>query len=174
MLAKAYSASIVGVDAFTVEIEVNATMGGESPVIAMVGLPDAAVRESRERVKSALSASNFGQPWGYTTINLAPADVKKEGAAFDLPIALGMMAAIGEFDTEILVKSHWQGTPIIAVPTKVHYPSDGVSHFRAVNDNARISWMHTRLFFGMLIRLPGLLSKKRALKSNSPTGKKHE
>jgi magnesium chelatase family protein len=102
MLAKAYSASIVGVDAFTVEIEVNATMGGESPVIAMVGLPDAAVRESRERVKSALSASNFGQPWGYTTINLAPADVKKEGAAFDLPIALGMMAAIGEFDTEIL------------------------------------------------------------------------
>ena len=60
----------------------------------MAGFPDAAVRESRERVKSALSSCSYGYPWGYTTISLAPADVKKEGAAFALPIALGMMAAI--------------------------------------------------------------------------------
>ena len=64
MIAKAYSASILGVDAFTVEIEVNATTGGEHPVVSMVGLPDAAVRESRERVKSALSSCSYGYPWG--------------------------------------------------------------------------------------------------------------
>ena len=98
MIAKAYSASILGVDAFTVEIEVNAATGGEHPVVAMVGFPDAAVRESRERVKSVLSSCSYGYPWGYTTINLAPADVKKEGAAFDLPIALGMMAAISDLN----------------------------------------------------------------------------
>ena len=64
----------------------------------MVGFPDAAVRESRERVKSALSSCSYGYPWGYTTISLAPADVKKEGAAFALPIALGMMAAISDLN----------------------------------------------------------------------------
>ena len=102
MLAKAYSAALQGIDALTVEVEVNATGAGEQMIVAIVGLPDAAVRESRERVRSALGACGFLHPFGHTTINLAPADVKKEGAAFDLPIAIGMIAAIHEIEREVL------------------------------------------------------------------------
>jgi glycosyltransferase involved in cell wall biosynthesis len=64
-----------------------------------------------------------------------------------------------EFDTEILVRLDWAGAPIRNLPVAVHYPPDGVSHFRLWRDNARISWMHTRLFFGMLLRLPKLISR---------------
>ena len=64
-----------------------------------------------------------------------------------------------EFDTEILVRLDWAGVPIRNLPIAVRYPEDGVSHFRLWRDNARISWMHTRLFFGMLRRLPRLLSR---------------
>lgn len=63
------------------------------------------------------------------------------------------------WDTEVIVKADWEGIPIINVPTKVNYPENGVSHFMAFKDNALISWMHTRLFFGMLWRLPRLLSR---------------
>src|SRR5450432_595139 len=96
MLAKVYSAAVYGVDAFEVEIEVNAGTG--SPVIIIVGLPDAAVKESRDRVTTAVSNSGYFWPRGRTTINLAPADVKKEGPSFDLPIALGMIAAGDDMD----------------------------------------------------------------------------
>lgn len=65
-----------------------------------------------------------------------------------------------DFDTEIMVKLYWAETPIIFIPTKVIYPDTGVSHFRAVKDNILISWMHTRLFFGMLWRLPRLIKRK--------------
>ncbi|MBU2892002.1 glycosyltransferase family 2 protein [Colwellia sp. D2M02] len=64
-----------------------------------------------------------------------------------------------DFDTEVLVRLYWQNCPITFVPTKVIYPEDGSSHFRPLEDNIRISWMHTRLFFGMLIRSPALLYK---------------
>jgi len=64
-----------------------------------------------------------------------------------------------EFDTEILVRLDWAGIPIRNLPVSVHYPPDGVSHFRLWRDNVRISWMHTRLFFGMLRRLPRLLGR---------------
>ena len=64
-----------------------------------------------------------------------------------------------EFDTEILVRLDWAGVPIHNLPIPVRYPPDGVSHFRLWRDNARISWMHTRLFFGMLRRLPWLLGR---------------
>src|SRR4051794_32890888 len=90
MLAKIYSAAVYGVDAYEVEIEVNGA-GGE-PVIVIVGLPDAAVKESRDRVTTAISNSGYYWPRGRTTINLAPADIKKEGPSFDLPIALTMIA----------------------------------------------------------------------------------
>ncbi|AZG74967.1 glycosyltransferase family 2 protein [Shewanella livingstonensis] len=73
--------------------------------------------------------------------------------------------ALGErmdFDIEIMVKLHWQGTPIVQLPTKVIYPEDGISHFQGVQDNVRISWMHTKLFFGMLARLPHIISKQIA------------
>jgi len=91
MLAKVYSAAVYGVDAYEVEIEVNAAAG--APVIVVVGLPDAAVKESRDRVTTAVANSGYRTPRGRTTINLAPTDVKKEGPSFDLPIALGMIAA---------------------------------------------------------------------------------
>ena len=90
MLAKIYSAAIYGVDAYEVKIQGNGA-GGE-PVIVIVGLPDAAVKESRDRVTTAISNSGYYWPRGRTTINLAPADIKKEGPSFDLPIALGMIA----------------------------------------------------------------------------------
>ncbi|MGB8352782.1 MAG: YifB family Mg chelatase-like AAA ATPase [Chthoniobacteraceae bacterium] len=96
MLAKVYSAAVYGVDAFEVEIEVNA--GGGLPNIIIVGLPDAAVKESRDRVTTAIQNSGYHWPHGRTTINLAPADVKKEGPSFDLPIALGMIAAGEDLD----------------------------------------------------------------------------
>jgi hypothetical protein len=64
------------------------------------------------------------------------------------------------FDTEILVRLSWSGVRIIAVPTRVTYPRDGVSHFRMLKDNVHISWMHTRLFFGMLRRAPVLLFRR--------------
>jgi hypothetical protein len=65
-----------------------------------------------------------------------------------------------DFDTDILVRMYWDGVPLLQVPTRVSYPSDGVSHFAMWRDNARISWMHTRLFFGMLRRLPTLLLRR--------------
>lgn len=102
MLAKTWSSAIQGVEAFTVEIEVNASGIGNDTIITVVGLPDAAVRESRERVWSAMQSAGFLPPHGRTTINLAPADVRKEGAAFDLPIALGMIAATNGFDRNAL------------------------------------------------------------------------
>ncbi|MEP7013958.1 MAG: YifB family Mg chelatase-like AAA ATPase [Verrucomicrobiota bacterium] len=97
MLAKFYSAAVYGVDAYEVEIEVNAA--GGSPVIVVVGLPDTAVKESKDRVTTAIQNSGYYWPRGRTTINLAPADVKKEGPSFDLPIALGMVAAAEEIDS---------------------------------------------------------------------------
>ena len=91
MLAKVFSGAVYGVDAYEVEIEVNAGHG--EPKVVVVGLPDAAVKESSDRVWTALINSGFTPPMGRTTVNLAPADIKKEGPSFDLPIALGMLVA---------------------------------------------------------------------------------
>jgi magnesium chelatase family protein len=97
MLAKIYSAAVYGVDAYEVEIEVNGGRG--EPKIIVVGLPDAAVKESRDRVTTAITNSGYFWPRGRTTINLAPADIKKEGPSFDLPIALGMIAVTEEINS---------------------------------------------------------------------------
>ena len=94
MLTKVFSGAVYGVDAFPVEIEVNAGRG--EPKVVVVGLPDAAVKESIDRVWTALINSGFAPPMGRTTVNLAPADVRKEGPSFDLPIALGMVAATAD------------------------------------------------------------------------------
>jgi magnesium chelatase family protein len=91
MLARVLSAAVNGIEAFPVEVEVNSGWG--DTIIVIVGLPDAAVKESRDRVSTAITNSGFKFPMGRTTINLAPADVKKEGPSFDLPIAVGMLAA---------------------------------------------------------------------------------
>jgi magnesium chelatase family protein len=100
MLARVCSAAVNGIEAYPVEVEVNAGWG--ETIIVIVGLPDAAVKESRDRVTTALTNSGFKFPMGRTTINLAPADVKKEGPSFDLPIAVGMLAASEQIETDQL------------------------------------------------------------------------
>jgi magnesium chelatase family protein len=91
MLAKLRSMSVMGIEAFQIEIEADIT--DMLPSFAIVGLPDGAVRESKERVMSAIKNCGFEFPSRKVTINMAPADVKKEGSAFDVPIALGLLAA---------------------------------------------------------------------------------
>lgn len=100
MLAKAYSGAVNGIEAYTVEIEVN--VGGGLAAIVIVGLPDTAVKEARDRVSTALRNSGFSFPKGRITINLAPADIKKEGPRFDLPIAAGILAASGQIQRSSL------------------------------------------------------------------------
>lgn len=93
MLATVHSCALSGVEGFGVRVEVNLSTG--MPIFEVVGLPDAAVRESRERVRAALKNSGFGFPDDRLTVNLAPADQKKEGPFFDLPIAVGVIAVQG-------------------------------------------------------------------------------
>lgn len=93
MLASLRSAAVFGVDAYPVHIEVDVSFG--FPHFAMVGLPDASVRESRDRVRSAIRNCGFQFPKHRITVNLAPADVRKAGSSFDLPIALGLLATSG-------------------------------------------------------------------------------
>lgn len=102
MLKTVFSGAVYGVDAYMVEIEVNAGHG--DPSIVIVGLPDVAVKESKDRVYTAVMNSGFRPSIGRTTINLAPADIKKEGPSFDLPIAVGMVAAGGYVESDMLEK----------------------------------------------------------------------
>jgi|Deesub1362A_J573_1020465.scaffolds.fasta_scaffold00253_22 magnesium chelatase family protein len=94
MLSKVLSATLIGIDAHIVEVEVDITSRG-LPHFSMVGLPDTAVKESKDRVKAALKNTGFNFPLKQITVNLAPADIKKEGSAFDLPIAIGIVTAEG-------------------------------------------------------------------------------
>src|SRR5437899_9320614 len=93
MLARLRTAALFGVEACPVHVEVDVSFG--LPGFTMVGLPDASVRESRDRVRSSIRNSGFDFPPHRVTVNLAPADVRKAGASFDLPIALGILAAQG-------------------------------------------------------------------------------
>ena len=97
MHAKVISAGLLGIDAYKVEVEVDAGRGVQN-LFAVVGLPDAAVKESRDRVQAALKNSGLPVGWRKWTVNLAPADIRKEGPSFDLPIALGMLAAEGKLE----------------------------------------------------------------------------
>ena len=96
MITRVFSAAVVGIDATEIEIEVNTGPG--EPSIIVVGLPDAAVKESKDRVIAALSNSGYRWPRKRTTVNLAPADIRKQGPSFDLPIAIGMIATDREDD----------------------------------------------------------------------------
>jgi len=100
VLAKIFSATVRGIDGYIVQVEVDLSPG--LPVFSTVGLPDAAVRESRERVVAAVRNSGFDFPVRRVTVNLSPADVRKEGTAFDLPIALGVLVAEELVPGEIL------------------------------------------------------------------------
>ncbi len=101
MLSKVLSASVLGIDAHRVEVEVDISSRG-LPHFSMVGLPDAAVKESRDRVRAALKNVGFNFPLKQITVNLAPADLKKEGSAFDLPIAVGIIASEGLIEQEAI------------------------------------------------------------------------
>ncbi len=102
MLARISSGAVIGVDAIRVEVEVDVANG--LPCINVVGLPEGAVREGRERVTAALANSGFAVPPRRITVNLAPADVKKDGSAFDLAIALGILAATGVVSAEAVAQ----------------------------------------------------------------------
>jgi len=98
MLARVFSCAVIGLDGVIVEVEVDT--GGGLPKMVIVGLPDAAVQESRERVQSAVKNAGFYYPRKKLTVNLAPASVRKEGPAYDLPIAVGVLIATSQLDPE--------------------------------------------------------------------------
>jgi magnesium chelatase family protein len=101
VLARVWSAAIVGVDAVKVGAEVD--VSGGLPAMVVVGLPDTAVQESKERVKAALKNSGYAFPMRRIVINLTPADLRKEGPSFDLPIAVGILAA-----SEQVILTYWE------------------------------------------------------------------
>lgn len=94
-LFKTRSAAVFGIDAHPIDVEVDMYRSGMAKDFVLVGMPDTAVRESRERIKSAMMNSGFGYPAKAVTINLAPANIRKEGAGFDLPMAVGILGAMG-------------------------------------------------------------------------------
>ena len=100
MLSKIISGAVIGIDGLLIEVEVDIALG--LPTFSTVGLPEGAVRESKDRVKAAIKNSGYEFPNRRITINLAPADVKKTGSGYDLPMALGILAASEIFKSEIL------------------------------------------------------------------------
>ena len=162
MLAVLRTAALFGVEAVPVRVEVDVSDGG-LPAITMVGLPDASVRESRERVQSAIRNSGLEFPRRHVTVNLSPADIRKVGAAFDLPIALGVLAATGLIparqidDTVILGELSLDGTvrPVRGVlPISVQARRDGVSCVILPHANAR----EATIVAGLLTTGAGLLT----------------
>ena len=107
MLAAIRSAAVLGIDAYDVTVEVDVSLG--LPQWTTVGLPASAVKESRERVGAALLNSGFTVPPRRITTNLAPADVRKEGTAFDLPIALGVLVGTGIVDADAVARHTFVG-----------------------------------------------------------------
>ncbi len=145
MLSKVISSATLGVDAYAVEVE--ADIQQQLPVFITVGLPDGAVRESKERVTAAIKNSDFVFPAKKVTINLAPADIRKEGSAFDLPIAVGILAATGQIlrdrcdEFVLLGELSLDGDlrPVPGVlPMTMNFRSDsGIKGILVPNENAR-------------------------------------
>ena len=96
MLSRIKSYGLIGLNGYAVTVEID--VSGGMPAYETVGLPDAAVRESKERVRAAIKNSGFTYPIGRITVNLAPADTRKEGSFYDLPIAIGLLTATGQID----------------------------------------------------------------------------
>jgi magnesium chelatase family protein len=149
MLSKVISSATLGVEAYAVEVESDIQQ--QLPAFITVGLPEGAVRESKERVTSAIKNSDFVFPSKRVTINLAPADIKKEGSAFDLPIAVGILAATGQIlrdrcdDFVIMGELSLDGTlrPIPGVlPMAMHFKQrDGVKGLIVPKQNAKEAGM---------------------------------
>ena len=122
MISKVLSSAVLGVDAYVVDVEADIALG--LPSFATVGLPEGAVKENRDRVRAAIKNSGYDFPPCKITVNLAPADIKKEGTAFDLPIPIGILAAtsivrsdrindylvVGELSLDGKVKGHKRGS----------------------------------------------------------------
>lgn len=106
-LATLYTRALTGIDANLVTVEVHISNG--LPAFSIVGLPEAAVRESKDRVRAAIINSNFEFPARKITVNLAPADLPKDGGRYDLPIAIGVLAATGQIDTSLLAEYEFHG-----------------------------------------------------------------
>lgn len=144
MLAQVLSAAVLGVDAYLVRVEVDVASG--LPSMSVVGLPEGAVREGRERVTAAIKNSGFEVPTKRITINLAPADIRKVGSAFDLPIAVGLLASTGNLRTERLEGVCFVGELGLdgelrpmrgALPLALRCRSEGMSTFVLPAANAR-------------------------------------
>src|SRR5687767_811833 len=99
MLSKSFGSAVFGVNAYIITVEVNVSQGTK---FFMVGLPDSAVKESEQRVESAIKHIGYRMPRQKVVVNLAPADIRKEGSAYDLPIALGILAASEQIITNKL------------------------------------------------------------------------
>ena len=102
MLARVWSASLVGIQAVKVGVEVD--VAGGLPGIVVVGLPDTAIQEAKERVKAALKNAGYAVPMRRVVINLTPADLRKEGPSFDLPISVGILAASEQVNPDRLTR----------------------------------------------------------------------
>ena len=145
MLVKTFGSAVYGIEAIPITIEVNIS-GGSKPFYLIVGLPDNAVRESMQRVEAALQTNGFRMPRQKIIVNMAPADIRKEGSAYDLPIALGIMASSGQLENENLDKYIIMGElsldgsmqPIKgALPIAIQARKDGYKGFILPKQNAR-------------------------------------
>ena len=125
MLARVFSCAVLGLDGVIIEVEVDYTNG--LPGMTIVGLPDAAVQESRERVQTAIKNAGLHFPRHRIVVNLAPASVRKEGPAYDLPIALGVIILSGRLPLEVCAGySHcWRTLAGWHCPAHARHPSDG-------------------------------------------------
>jgi magnesium chelatase family protein len=142
MLAKTFGSAVYGVNALTVTVEVNVSAGTK---FYMVGLPDNAVKESEQRVESAIKQFGYTMPRIKTVVNLAPADIKKEGSAYDLPIALGILKASGQLATEELEQYVIMGELALdgmlrpikgALPIAIEARKNGFKYFILPKENA--------------------------------------
>ena len=145
MLVKTFGSAVYGIEAITITIEVNIS-GGAKPFYLIVGLPDNAVRESMQRIEAALQTNNFRMPRQKIIVNMAPADIRKEGSAYDLPIALGILAGSGQVGNESLEKYIIMGElsldgglqPIKgALPIAIQARKEGFKGFILPKQNAR-------------------------------------
>jgi magnesium chelatase family protein len=182
MLFRTLSAAVYGIDADLVDIEVDLTPArteSDSPSsVTIVGLPDAAVRESRERIRAAITNCAFFFPFHKTTINLAPADVRKEGASFDLPIALGILGANGDLgDAEGLTDTLSVGElsldgrvrPIRgALPIAIRARDAAVKHLLLPEENAKEAAVVRGVDVYAVANLRGAVELIIALRSNNP------
>ncbi|MGZ3753288.1 MAG: magnesium chelatase domain-containing protein, partial [Mucilaginibacter sp.] len=145
MLVKTFGSAVFGIEAIPITIEVNIS-GGAKPFYLIVGLPDNAVRESMQRIEAALQTNNFRMPRQKIIVNMAPADIRKEGSAYDLPIALGILAGSSQVDNDNLEKYIIMGElsldgslqPIKgSLPIAIQARRDGFKGFILPKQNAR-------------------------------------